>query len=72
MVNKGFDDHGGCSGIVGNLLVRDADAIEVMEGLCGLAQGKLERFRYRRDITRPRKKYACPWENGPCPYQLRK
>lgn len=42
MVNKGFDDHGGCSGIVGNLLVRDADAIEVMEGLCGLAQGKLE------------------------------
>ena len=41
MVNKEFDDHGGCSGIVGTLLVSDANAIEVMEGLCDLAQGKL-------------------------------
>lgn len=42
MVHKGLDDHGGCFGIVGNLLVRDANAIEIIKCLGGLAQGKLE------------------------------
>ena len=42
MVNEGFDDKGGCPGIVGNLLVGNPDAIEIVSGLGSFSEGKLE------------------------------
>lgn len=42
MVNKGFNDNGGRSGIVGDLLMRDPDSVKVIQSLSRFTEGKLE------------------------------
>lgn len=41
-IHERFDDKGCSSGIVSDLLVRDADAIEIVHSLSGLAKGQLQ------------------------------
>lgn len=41
-INKGLDDKGSGLRVVGDLLMRDADAIEIVHGLSRLAKGKLQ------------------------------
>ena len=42
VVCEGLDDHGSGSGIVGDLLVRDINAVEILHGLSCFAKGELQ------------------------------